>query len=158
MDVDRGVKIVEDFIKEKNLKADILEFEVSTETVSKAAEAVGISHRSILKTLLMKTDEKLLAVLICGERRADYKKIKKIVKSRRLKMLTPDEIELYTPFKIGGVSPLFNKIFDFHRVIDENCFENEFVILGGGDDHHLVKISLKKLIGVLDPLIADVTR
>lgn len=154
----KGLDAVKKFIVSNNINAKILEFEISTETVSKAASAAGIHIENVLKTLLMKSDKGLLAIMVCGERKVDYNKVKKFLKIKKIRFLKPEEIELYTPFEVGGVSPLFSKIYDFHIILDEQCLENNYVTLGGGDNYHLVEISLRDLVNVLNPQIADVSK
>jgi Cys-tRNA(Pro)/Cys-tRNA(Cys) deacylase len=153
-----GVDVVKNFLEKRGVRVQFLEFEISTETVLQAAEAVGVEPSSILKTLLMKADDKLVIAMVCGLKRIDYNKMKKILKVKKIRFLYPDEVEKYTPFEIGGVSPFFEEVFKFKIVLDNECLNNKEVILGGGDSFHLIKIDVTSLLDIFNPLIADISK
>lgn len=153
----RGLMAVKKVIEEHRLRAEILEFEVSTDTVLSAALAVSVDCNSILKTVLAVGDGQLIACLVCGLKRVDFEKVRRLVGVKKVRMMRPDEIERYTPFKVGGVSPLFPEIANFKVLMDKGCFNVNEVILGGGDEFHLVRISVDELLKFIKPVVADIT-
>jgi len=154
----KGVEIVRKFLDKRDVNAEFLEFEMSTESVMQAAEAVGVDPSSILKTLLMKADNKLVIAMVCGLKRVDYNEMKKVLGVKKIRFLYPDEVEKHTPFEVGGVSPFFEEVRKFITVMDKECLDNEEVILGGGDSFHLIKIDIKSLINLLNPVIAKISK
>ena len=99
-----GVETVRTYLKENGLDYDILEFDVSTETVELAAQALGVEPALIAKTLGLKLKDRFILVVTKGDARLDNKKIKQNFQSKA-KMMSPEEVMEKTGHPVGGVCP-----------------------------------------------------
>ncbi len=98
-----SVEMVEAFLKENNKDIAILSFG-DTSTVAKAAEALRVTHGEIAKSLLFKTKDGFVMILMAGDKRIDNRKFKEIFNSKA-KMPEAEEVVFVTGHPVGGVCP-----------------------------------------------------
>ena len=98
-----SIEIARAFLAQKGMEDRIQEFDVSSATVELAALAVGVEPARICKTLSFKLkDGSGVLIQTAGDARIDNKKYKDYF-GEKAKMLSPDEVPLYTNHEIGGV-------------------------------------------------------
>ena len=98
-----SIEIARAFLAQKGMEDRIQEFDVSSATVELAALAVGVEPARICKTLSFKLkDGSGVLIQTAGDARIDNKKYKDYF-GEKAKMLSPDEVTLYTNHEIGGV-------------------------------------------------------
>lgn len=104
-----SIEIVKNYFKSNNINKDILEFPVSSATVELAAQAAGVEPARIAKTLSFYTKDRDAAILVvtAGDKKIDNSKFKHFfgIKAR---MLSPEDVEIYTGHAVGGVCPFGN--------------------------------------------------
>jgi len=143
-------------IKEFKLRAQMLEFTDTIETVSKACKLSGEPPNVIVKTLLMRVEDNDYIILIVrGDRRVDNIKLSRYLGSTA-KLAAPDEVLRVLGVPAGAVSPLLSNVLRFRRLLDPKILEKEYVVCGGGDLNTLVRIVTEDLINYLKPEIVDV--
>jgi Cys-tRNA(Pro)/Cys-tRNA(Cys) deacylase len=143
-------------IKEFKLRAQMLEFTDTIETVSKACKLSGEPPNVIVKTLLMRVEDNDYIILIVrGDRRVDNIKLSRYLGSTA-KLAAPDEVLRVLGVPAGAVSPLLSNVLRFRRLLDPKILEKEYVVCGGGDLNTLVRIITEDLINYLKPEIVDV--
>jgi len=143
-------------IKEFKLRAQMLEFTDTVETVSKACKLSGEPPNVIVKTLLMRVEDNDYIILIVrGDRRVDNIKLSRYLGSTA-KLVAPDEVLRVLGVPAGAVSPLLSNVLKFRRLLDPKILEKEYVVCGGGDLNTLVRIVTEDLINYLKPEIVDV--
>jgi len=143
-------------IKEFKLRAQMLEFTDTVETVSKACKLSGEPPNVIVKTLLMRVEDNDYIILIVrGDRRVDNIKLSRYLGSTA-KLVAPDEVLRVLGVPAGAVSPLLDNVLKFRRLLDPKILEKEYVVCGGGDLNTLVRIVTEDLIKYLKPEIVDV--
>ena len=82
----------------------ILEFPVSSATVSLAAAALGCEECQIAKTLSFHVNEKVVLIVTAGDTKIDNPKFKSFFHCKA-KMLSYDEAEPLIGHAVGGVCP-----------------------------------------------------
>jgi len=152
-----GVEEVRKFIEKYGVKAEILEFENTVETVSTASKASGYPERRILKTLIVFADEKPYVAIVRGDRKLSFKEFAKAVGARKVRLAKINEVQNIVGVKPGEVSPLLENILKLSVVLDNSVLEEKTVLVGGGSLNHLVKIDVNELIRILNPKIAKIT-
>lgn len=100
MSIDNVKKYLYQFGRDK----DILEFPVSSATVSLAAEALNVIPARITKTLALKDGESCIVIAVAGDGKIDNRKFKDEF-NFKAKMLTPEETLDLTGHAVGGVCP-----------------------------------------------------
>ncbi len=103
---ERGATQVRAFFEERGLSKEIRTFEESTHNSELAARSLGVEVGQIAKTILLMVDEKPVVVVISGDRRVDFKKVKAARGGRRVRLAGPEDVVAQTGFKVGAVSPV----------------------------------------------------
>lgn len=99
-----GIFEVREWFKKNNFPEEIREFEVSSATVSLAAQAVGVDEQLIAKTLSFNINDEPALIITAGDARVDNRKFKDTFMCKA-KMLTAEEALTYTGHAVGGVCP-----------------------------------------------------
>lgn len=149
-----SVESVKRDFAEKNLPYEILEFEAGTETVARAAQALGVEPALIAKTLAFKVKEQDLLVVTRGDARIDNKKFKQRFQAKG-KMLSPQEVLERTGHPVGGVCPfgLRNAIPIY---LDESLKPFKKVYPAAGSCNSCIEITPQELFSTTDAQWVDV--
>lgn len=99
-----AIEAVRSYFEKLGIADRIREFEVSSATVELAAQALDCQPCRIAKTLSFSAGEKALLVVCAGDAKIDNAKYKAQF-GTKAKMLTPEEVELFTGRRVGGVCP-----------------------------------------------------
>lgn len=156
--MESGVGKVEEFIKSRSLKAKILRFEKTVESVKSASEASGYPEANILKTLLVIADGKPYAVILPGDKRLDFKLLTRTLNVKSVRMARAREIRELLGVGPGEVSPLIREILSIKRILDSEALKKRKVLVGGGSLHTLVEIEIRELVEAIKPEIAEVSK
>lgn len=99
-----SIQKVKEYFKKFNRECDIMEFNQSSATVELAAQALNVIPARITKTLSFKSNEGCILICTAGNTKIDNKKFKTFF-GIKAKMLSPEEAQMFTGHKIGGVCP-----------------------------------------------------
>jgi Cys-tRNA(Pro) deacylase len=103
---ERGASEIRAFFEARGLCKEIHSFEESTHNSGLAAKMLGVEVGQIAKTILLMVDERPVVVVISGDRRVDFKKVKALRGGRRVRLAGPEDVVAHTGFKVGAVSPV----------------------------------------------------
>lgn len=136
---------VKAYLAEHDLKIEIRELPSSTRTAQLAADAVGASLGSIVKSLVFIADGKTILALVSGDQRADAKKIAQLVSASSARIANANEVREQTGYAIGGVPPVAH---DAHldTLIDETLMRFKTVWAAAGTPNAVFEIETVKLI------------
>lgn len=149
-----SLETVRTFFASRNLDISIIELEVSTATVALAAEAHGVEHGRIAKTLAFRlADGRVLLVVASGDARINHKKFK--AELGKGKMLGLDEVVKLTGHPVGGVCP-FGLAQPLPIYLDVSLRKYDEVLPAAGATHTAVRISPDQLAEVTGGLWVDV--
>lgn len=149
-----SVEAVEAFLKKSNKEIEILSFE-DTSTVSKAADAVGVTPGEIAKSLLFKVKDDFIMILMAGDKRLDNKKFKEIFHTKA-KMPEAREVSEATGHPVGGVCP-FGLIQPIPIYLDYSLRSYNEVFPAAGASNTALKINLVELEELTDGQWVDVS-
>ena len=139
--VQRVVKVLSNF--DDSLRVEILNS--SARTAQEAATSLNCEVGSIVKSLLLRTEENFILCLVSGDKRCSLNKVKKLLKKKDVAMADAEQVKNQTGFSIGGGSPVAhlnkNKV-----LIDASLSRYEHVYAAAGHPHTIFKISYKQLI------------
>lgn len=149
-------KKIAEYIRENNLSAEHLCFEVSCHSVDEAAQAVGATADDLVKNLcLLGPGGELAVAIVRGIDRLCTKKAAGVLGLKKTRMANPDEILARTGFPCGGTPSFgFSAIF----LIDSKVMEMPVIYTGGGSVTSLVKTTPQILISANHAIIADITK
>jgi Cys-tRNA(Pro) deacylase len=103
---ERGASEVRNFFEARGLKKEIHSFEESTHNSELAAQTLGVKVGQIAKTILLIVDDTPVIVVISGDRRVDFKKVKALRGGKKVRLGGPEDVVKHTGFKVGAVSPV----------------------------------------------------
>jgi len=139
--VQRVIKVLSNF--DDSLRVEILNS--SARTAQEAATSLNCEVGSIVKSLLLRTEENFILCLVSGDKRCSLNKVKKLLKKKDVAMADAEQVKNQTGFSIGGVSPVAhlnkNKV-----LIDVSLSRYEHVYAAAGHPHTIFKINYKQLI------------
>lgn len=151
-----SVDRVREHLKNRGLTIEVMELAESTRTAALAAQAVGSPLGAIVKSLVFMADGKPVLVLVSGDKRADRKKLERILKARRVKMANADQVREATGFAIGGVPPVAHRT-KLLTLIDKNLGRFEDLYAAAGSPRAVFPIPYETLLEITGGQLADVT-
>lgn len=115
------------------------------------------SHRSIAKTLVLRTTVGPVCALVSYSEHLDLRRLARIASVRDASLIAPDKIEELTGYCIGGVSPFGMK----HRLptfSDEKLMAFNSIYVNGGRKGVQIKIASSDVVQLLNCVVADIVR
>lgn len=132
-----------EYFKQFGMEERILEFEISSETVSLAAIAVGCEPKRIAKTLSFMVDDKPILIVTAGDAKIANAQYKEKFHAKA-KMLSYDEVETLIGHAVGGVCPF--GINDGVTVyLDESLKRFETVFPAAGSSNSAIELTIPEL-------------
>ena len=99
-----AIESVREYFRKYGLEGRIQEFNVSSATVSLAAEALNCEEKRIAKSLAFMVDDNVILIVAAGDTKIDNNKYKSTF-HKKAKMLSHNEVLELVGHGIGGVCP-----------------------------------------------------
>lgn len=152
--VEQNVRDYCDSLTALEIENTIVEHPVSKE-IAGVLSALNLSFSDCIPTLIMKADNRFIAVVIRGDTRADFKKIKKAFSIKDLRMATPEEFTDLTGLPLGTARVYTPGI---QTIIDTKVFEKEYLTGGSGQFDCSIRVKTSDLIKVPYSTVADINK
>lgn len=112
-------------------------------SIDDLANFFKISSENIVKTLIYKLQDEVVAVLIRGNRELDENKLKKFLKSSKIEMADADVVESATNADVGFAGPIGIKV---NRIlVDKEVTKmTNFIVGANKTDHHIENVNYGK--------------
>ncbi len=138
-----SLESVREFFKAKSLDIPIIELTVSTATVALAAEAHGVEHGRIAKTLAFRlADGRAILLVASGDARVSNKKFK--TEFGKGKMLGAEDVVELTGHPVGGVCP-FGLAQALPIYLDASLRQFDEVLPAAGAVHSAIRIAPEQM-------------
>ena len=150
------IKRVEKFLKEFDSNLTVIQLNTSARTALEAASSLSCDVGAIVKSLVLKTDDKFTLCLVAGDKKASLNKIKKNLDFKDVSMASADEVKNITGFTIGGVSPVghLNKI---NIYIDNSLVRFKTLFAAAGHPNCVFEINYLNLQKITNGLIKEIS-
>ena len=140
-----SIEIARNYLEKCGVADRIMEFDVSSATVDLAAIAVCVEGARICKTLSFKLkDDSCVLIQMAGDAKIDNKKYKEKF-GEKAKMLSPDEVPMYTNHEIGGVCAFGITRDDVRVYCDDSMKRFETMYPACGSDNSAIGLTLDEL-------------
>src|SRR5215475_4890379 len=96
-----------------------------------AAEALGVAPARLLKTLMARTGNVVVCILVPSDRKLSLKKLAAAAGSKDAAMLAPAAAERATGYHVGGISP-FGQKKRVRVFVDRTALGTDTVVVNGG--------------------------
>tara|TARA_Y100000590_G_C15498746_1_gene930709 strand:+ start:261 stop:743 length:483 start_codon:yes stop_codon:yes gene_type:complete len=151
-----AVKRVEKELKKFDSNLQIVVLESSARTAEDAAKSLNTEIGSIVKSLLLRTQNSFLLCLIAGDKRCSLNKVKKIINQKDVSMANADQVKDITGFTIGGVSPV-GHLKHIKVYIDKSFSRFKNIFAAAGHPNCIFKINLENLKKITSGEIMDIS-
>jgi Ala-tRNA(Pro) deacylase len=130
-----------------------------TESALAEAEALGISPDDVAKTLVVKSPEGYMRVVLPASKRLDLAKLRDVSGGGRHKVRLASEDDLardFPEFELGAVPPLGGGRGD-RVVVDEKLADREGLVLEAGSHEQSIRLAAADLVRIAGAEIADIS-
>jgi Ala-tRNA(Pro) deacylase len=142
------------FLDERKIEYELLVHE-PVYTSEQAAKARGSELKKGVKALVLKTGEKKLILgLVAADRKIDLNALAMLVGTKKLKLASPEEVLEKTGCEIGSVHP-FGNLHNLETYMDKSVLENEVVEFNIGLHTHSIRMKMRDLVNLLNPIIGN---
>lgn len=142
-------------LKELEIESEHIELKTEAHSVAEVKAFLpenyqNINEDSIVKTLVMVLDDITKIILLPGNKKIDFKKLKETSKAEMMRMAEYDEVE-----KLGTVGALFAFNIEAQVFIDKTLINKEKIIINIGTLKDYAIISGKELEKIKNSVIGD---
>jgi Cys-tRNA(Pro) deacylase len=136
-----GAKDLTRFIEDNGVRARVVELTVETPSVEAAAQAVGVEHEDIVKSLLFLVDSQPVLAIACGQDKVDRRRLAEAfgVSRKRVELAPAEAVLRLTGYAVGAMPP-FGHRQALTTVIDPRVLARRRVYAGGGEINTLLEI------------------
>lgn len=134
---------VKKYLSRFSMQDRLHEFSVSSATVELAAQALGVEPGRIAKTISFRREDGCILIVAAGDAKIDNAKFKREF-GIKAKMLSAEEVEPLTGYRIGGVCP-FDNPPETQVFCDVSLKRFETVYPAGGSASSCVELSCDEL-------------
>jgi len=121
-----------------------------------AADAVGLPHGIVLKSLVFHADDgTFLFALVGGNASVSTRKLGRATGHKHVEAAAPRDAERVTGYRVGGISPLGSR-HELPVILDERTGASPSLVINAGARGTLVRVATADLIRVLNASVADI--
>jgi len=134
---------VKQYFKKYNMENKILEFNLSSATVSEASIALNCKEERIAKTLSFYVTDKPILIVMAGDVKIDNAKYKSFFKVKA-KMIPFEEVEEKIGHAVGGVCP-FGINEDVEVYLDNSLKRFKTIFPACGSSNSAIELTIEEL-------------
>ena len=148
------------FLDERKIPYRKLAFSPDTEKgAANVARALGFEEGQMVKTLVFRTGEGELAlVMLGGNKNAISGQLKRALGSRNVSLVDPQVVLEATGYAIGSIPPFHWQPKGFRSFLDSELTEHQELGVGAGVWGQEIIISPADLIAASDAIVVDLSR
>lgn len=129
-----------------------------TETAAAEARALGVPPEQTAKTVIVRTPEGFVRVVVPASRHVDLDRLGKVLGVDGVALATEAElVGAYPDFELGAVPP-FDGSFTDEVIVDRHLCEVDHVVFEAGTHERSIRLRTRDLIEVSDARLAEVCR
>ena len=146
------LKTIKKILDDEGLLYEVTEHE-AVFTNEQLAEAMGVELKSTVKTLVLKSQEgKFIVGIVRGDTRIDFKKLAKIIESKKMRLATSKEVLAITQCQVGSVHP-YVRLNKRSTYLDKSILENTKVTFNPGLHTVSIQMDVKDMVNTIKPKI-----
>ena len=125
-------------------------------TSQEAANQRGVLLSSGAKAMIVKSKNQFILVVVRADHLINWKKLKKILQVKSIRLATETEAETITGLKMGSVPP-FGNLMKLPTYFDQQLFEQPVLNFNIASRSHSIQMNSADLFKLVKPTIADIT-
>ena len=144
------------FMDQREIPGQILTLDAPTPTVEAAAQALGVSSRQIVKSVLFTVSGEGVLTISCGDQLVERRVIASLyeVGRKRVKLAPPEVVLDLTGFAVGTVPP-FGHRTPLRTLLDPQVLTFDEIFAGGGTHHALVRLNPQDIADITQAEVVD---
>ena len=124
-------------------------------TAQEIAAAGHIPGKQVVKSVLIKADDKYILAVLPAIHLVDFSSLKKALKAKKVSLATENEISKVVPdFEIGAMPP-FGSMFDLPVYADSILKEDKEIVFNAGTHKDMVKMKYKDFEKLAKPALGE---
>ncbi len=153
-----GSADVSTFLREKDVDGELVRLSQHAATVEAAAEALGVSSDSIVKSVVLLADSSPVLVIANGLARVDLRAVADYLglAGKRVKLADAPTVRELTGFSVGGVPP-FGQRTQLRTLMDRRVLAQAEVYAGGGEADVILPPTPAEIVRVTDGAVVPLT-
>ena len=151
-----NAKDLQAFMELHRIPGQILILDMPTPTVEAAAQAVGISSRQIVKSVLFTVPQAAVLTISCGDQLVERRAIASLyqISRKRVKLAPPEVVLELTGFAVGTMPP-FGHRTSLRTLLDPRVLTFDEIYAGGGTHHALVRLNPQDIADITQAEVID---
>ena len=125
-------------------------------TSKQAAKVIGVLENQIAKSLLLKCGNDFILAVLLGDRKLDNEKLKKLLKIRKFRFATPEEVKSKMGCEVGACYP-FGNLIGLSTVVDKSLSKNKILFFNPGLHNITIEIEWRDYYSVVKPQMVDIS-
>lgn len=155
MSVQAGHTAVTEFLEREGVPYEVVEHE-RTQTAAAEARAAGMPPSDVAKTVVLRDEEGVRLAVVPSSERLDMHKVKLELGSKRLRLVSEQEMaEEFDEFEVGAVPP-FGPMFQALELVDQRLLDHDRILCCGGDHEHGVLVDPNDVVQAGRARVADI--
>jgi len=148
-------RYLENYLNKLGISFQIIKYEKPVMSAKNAEE-----HKDgiIAKSIILICDNKPLLCFLLGKDMIDLNKIKKYFNCNEVRLAKAKEVKEITGYDIGSLPPIGLKQ-KIRTIVDKGIIElndDQIIYCGGGSHYHLLRISKKDLLKIMEYEVYDI--
>jgi Ala-tRNA(Pro) deacylase len=145
---------IKELLQKEGVDYEILEHPL-TYTASETAQAQHIPGHRMVKSVIVKGDEKWLLCVLPATHHIDFDRLKREFGFKHAVLASEDEISaLFPEYEVGAMPP-FGQLASIPVYVDKDLLENENIAFNAGTHTDLLRIRFKDFTHLVEPIFGD---
>jgi prolyl-tRNA editing enzyme YbaK/EbsC (Cys-tRNA(Pro) deacylase) len=140
-------------LRQLNIEHEVVEHPPVQQHYSEALDWLNITLADCLPTLVMKADDRFITVVSRGDCRVDFKKLKKQLRLKNLRLATTEEFASLIEVPVGTARPYEPGVAE--TLLEQKIFEKPFLMGGSGSFAHGIWYKTADLIHIPNSTIIE---
>jgi Cys-tRNA(Pro) deacylase len=148
----RGIQV----LREMGIAHEVLTYRFDRKGARLAADALGLPHAEVLKSLIFRADEgSFLFALMAGDGNVSERKLGRATGHKHIEPAAPHDAERVTGYQTGGISP-FGSRRALQVILDATAASRPSLVINAGARGTLVRLATPDLIAATGAKVADI--
>ena len=131
----------------------------TSEHAAKVRSAMlGIPPEEVIKraakSMILRSEGKFYQFVLPGDKKLDFKRIKKLLSSSSASLATPEEVLAVTGVQVGGVPP-FGNLFNLPVYLERSMLANEWLDCNAGSRGVSLTMKVADYVKTVKPIVAE---
>jgi Ala-tRNA(Pro) deacylase len=148
-------KTILDFLTTNNITFHVFEHE-PIRTCEESTQLIGLSLKQGAKSLLLKTENDFILVILPGDKKLHSKKLKKALQTKYLRFATPEEVKMVMGCEIGACYP-FGNLLGIRMLADDALSDNDHISFSPGVHDKSVRVRWADYVQISQPELVSIS-